>query len=182
MRVLEDLRGATQWEMTQIKYLAGLVVVAALVLSAGCVGAETTPTAGDNVSVKYIGTFENGTVFDSNVGKEAFTFTIGEKQVIPGFEKAVLGLSEDESVTVKVPMEEAYGEYNPALVSTINRSDFPDELAVVGTSFMISGKNAIVRVTAVNETTVTLDRNHFLAGENLTFTITLLSVQKHGDA
>ncbi|MBP2145142.1 peptidylprolyl isomerase [Methanofollis sp. W23] len=165
-----------------MNYLAGIVMVAALVLAAGCVGAGTKPTAGDNVSVKYTGTFENGTIFDSNVGKEAFTFTIGEQQVIPGFEKAVLGLSEGESVTVTVPVEEAYGEYNPALVSTVNRSEFPDELAVVGTPFMMPGQNAIFRVTAVNETTVTIDGNHPLAGENLTFSITLLSIQGHGDA
>lgn len=168
--------------MTQMNYLVGLVAVAALVIAAGCVGAAPKPTAGDNVSVEYTGTFENGTVFDSNVGKEPFTFTIGKDQVIPGFEKAVLGLAEGESVTVTVPVEEAYGEYDPMLVSSFNRSKFPEELAVVGTPLMIPGENRVLRVTAVNETTVTLDGNHPLAGEDLTFTITLLSIQTHGDA
>jgi peptidylprolyl isomerase len=169
--------------MIQMNYLAGFVVVAALVLTAGCVGGGTTPTAGDNVSVKYTGTFENGTIFDSNVGKEAFTFTIGEQQVIPGFEKAVLGLSEDESVTVTVPVEEAYGEYDPARMKYVDRATFPENITV-GQKFLMKNGGGWVpfAVSAMNETTVTMDGNHPLAGENLTFSIKLLSIQKHGDA
>lgn len=168
--------------MTQKKYLAGLVVVAALVIAAGCLGAGTKPTTGDTVSVEYTGTFENGTVFDTNVGKEPFEFTIGNREVIPGFEKAVLGLSEGESVTVTIPAVDAYGEYDAERMKYVDSSTFPENITIGQRFLMRNGENWVpYTVTAMNETTITLDGNHALAGKDLTFTITLLSIQTHGE-
>ena len=64
---------------------------------------------GDTVCVHYTGTLEDGTVFDSSVGREPLEFTLGSSQVIPGFEDAVLGLEPGESRTVTIPAEQAYG-------------------------------------------------------------------------
>ncbi|TAJ43857.1 FKBP-type peptidyl-prolyl cis-trans isomerase [Methanofollis fontis] len=161
--------------------LAGVLVLAALICAAGCTGTAENSVAevGDNVTVDYTGSFPNGTVFDTSIGRKPFTFTIGKNMVIEGFEKAVIGLSEGESVSVLIPAAEAYGEYNPDLVSSVNRSGLPDDTAV-GQMFLqqINGQTVIFRVIAINETTVVMDANPALAGEDLKFDITLLSIQK----
>ncbi|QYZ80229.1 peptidylprolyl isomerase [Methanofollis formosanus] len=163
--------------------LVGLVAVAVLVIAAGCVGAAPKPTTGDTVSVEYTGTFDNGTVFDTNVGKEPFSFTIGNSEVIPGFEKAVLELAEGESVTVTIPAADAYGEYDAARMKYVDRATFPENITIGQMFLMKNGENwARFTVTAMNETTIIMDGNHALAGEDLTFTITLLSIQTHGNA
>ncbi|WP_298667452.1 peptidylprolyl isomerase [uncultured Methanofollis sp.] len=157
------------------------LLLAALMLAAGCTDMAEKPRAapGDNVSVEYTVSFLNGTVYESSVGREPLTFTLGKGRMIPGFDKAVTGLAVNESVNVTIPMEEAYGEYNPALVSYATRSLLPNDTAV-GQRFMQvnNGNPVIFTVTAMNKTTVTMDANHPLAGKDLRFSITLLSLQK----
>lgn len=163
--------------------LATCLLLAALLLAAGCTDTAETPRAAecDNVTVEYTGSFLNGTVFDSSVGGTPFTFTIGEGTVISGFENAVVGLAVNESVNVTIPAAEAYGEYNSSLVLTLPRGNLPDNLDI-GSRLMLlnNGANAIYRVTAMNETTITLDGNPVLAGQDLRFSIKLLSLKKAG--
>lgn len=158
-----------------------LLLAAALMLAAGCTGTAEEPRAapGDNVSVDYTVSFLNGTVYESSVGRDPLTFTLGKGRVIPGFDKAVTGLAVNESVNVTIPVEEAYGEHNPALVSYVDRSLLPNDTAV-GQRFIQMNNNTYVMFTvaAMNETTVTMDANHPLVGKDLRFSITLLSLQK----
>lgn len=149
----------------------------ALILAAGCTGTSGQQTAatGDNVSVEYTGSYLNGTVFDSSVGGAPLNFTIGENQVIPGFENAVIGMTVNETKTVTVPVSEAYGEHDDSLVFYVNSTDLPSD-TTVGQVFVQN--NVWFRVVAVNDTTVTLDANPALAGQDLMFTIRLLSIEK----
>lgn len=155
--------------------LAGCAILAALILAAGCTGPQQQMAApGDNVTVEYTGMYLNGTVFDTSVGRAPLTFMIGGGRVIPGFNDAVIGMAVDETKEVTIPVDEAYGQHRDDLVFYINRTDLPADTAV-GQIFLQN--SAQFRVVAVNETTVTLDANSPLAGQDLTFTIKLLSIE-----
>jgi peptidylprolyl isomerase len=135
---------------------------------------------GDTVTVHYTGRLEDGTVFDSSQGKDPLQFTIGEGQLIPGFEKGVLGMEPGQSKTVNIPAEDAYGPYKPELVTEVERSQLPPDLELeVGMQLQGSqpdGRIAAFTVKDITDTTVTLDANHRLAGKDLIFDIEMVSV------
>jgi peptidylprolyl isomerase len=147
----------------------------------------TAPVAikGDVVSVYYTGTFDNGTVFDSNMNStQPFSFTLGNSSVIPGFEDAVTGMSVNQVKTVTIPSTKAYGSYDPGLVQTINRTGpIANTTFVAGHVYVIYDKvaNTHSKITVINVTpkTVTIDANNPLAGQNLTFTIKLANLTKN---
>jgi peptidylprolyl isomerase len=134
----------------------------------------------DTVWVHYTGTLDDGTVFDSSLERDPLEFTLGDRQVIPGFEQAVLGMTTGESKSVYIPAEEAYGSYRPEMVITVARAQFPPNLEpTLGQNLQIQhpqGRMIPVRVTGLDGDQVTLDGNHPLAGENLTFDIQLVDI------
>jgi len=155
-----------------------LILLAVFLSTAGCVGGSVAEE-GDTVRVHYTGTLSDGTIFDSSIGREPLEFTIGAGGVIPGFNSAVLGMAVDETKTVTIPADEAYGQHRDDRLITIEREYFPDELAEVGTGVQVPMENGMIArgiVTSVNETAVILDLNHHLAGEDLTFEITLVQI------
>lgn len=135
---------------------------------------------GDTVKVHYTGKFEDGTVFDTSVDREPLEFTIGEGQLIPGFENAVVGMEPGQSRTTEVPADEAYGPYNEDMLLVVEKDQFPDNVEPqVDQQLQVrqaDGSTFVVRVTDVSDSQVTLDANHPLAGEDLTFEIELLEI------
>lgn len=135
---------------------------------------------GDNVTVHYTGKLEDGTVFDSSVERDPLEFAIGSGSLIPGFEKAVIGMSPGESKTETIPAGQAYGDYQAEMVLVVERQQIPTELPLdVGQRLQIreqTGQVIPVIVTDVSDSTVTLDANHPLAGETLTFDIQLVGI------
>jgi len=135
---------------------------------------------GDTIRVHYTGTLDNGTVFDSSIGREPLQFTIGLGQMIPGFDKGVVGLNLNESKTITIPADQAYGQYRADLVQVAARDQLPpDSELEVGQVLQASQPNGqiiLVTVTNVTDTDVTLDANHPLAGKNLTFEIQLVEI------
>jgi FKBP-type peptidyl-prolyl cis-trans isomerase 2 len=135
---------------------------------------------GDTVKVHYTGKLDDGTVFDTSADRDPLKFTVGEGQVIPGFEDTVLGMNPDESTTVTIPSEEAYGPYRDEMVMVIPRDQLPEHVKPeVHQQLQIvqeNGQAFIVQVTDITESTVTLDANHPLAGRNLTFDIELVEI------
>jgi peptidylprolyl isomerase len=135
---------------------------------------------GDTVKVHYTGTLESGEVFDTSKEREPLEFKLGEGQLIPGFENAVMGMSEGESTQVNIPSDEAYGEAREDLVINVPKDQLPDEVEPqVGMQLQVNqpnGQPIPVRITEVGETELTLDANHPLAGKDLTFDIELIEV------
>lgn len=135
---------------------------------------------GDTVTVHYAGSLNDGTVFDSSMEREPLQFTIGDGKLIPGFEDAVVGMSPGESKTIMLPPEEAYGDHREELTVEVERGQFPNDLnPQVGQHLQIpqsSGGVINVRITSMDESMMTLDANHPLAGEDLTFRIELVAV------
>ena len=133
---------------------------------------------GDTVKVHYTGRLADGQTFDSSVGRDPLEFQLGAQNVIPGFEKATLGLSVGESRTVTIPCKEAYGETRPELVQTVPRSDIPPEIELKeGMQLQTGGPQPqVLTVVELSEDSVKLDANHPLAGKDLTFDIQLVEI------
>jgi peptidylprolyl isomerase len=134
-------------------------------------------TTGDTVRVHYTGTLHDGTTFDSSEGREPLEFTVGGGQVIPGFDQAVEGMEPGDTKTVEIPADDAYGPKREEMMLQVSPDQFPEGVdPELGQQLQLSqpdGQNVVVRVTDVQDDAVTLDANHPLAGEDLTFEITL---------
>jgi peptidylprolyl isomerase len=137
-------------------------------------GADVTADPGDLVAVHYTGTLDDGTQFDSSAGRSPLEFTVGTGQVIPGFDNAVNGMSIGETTTVRIPAEDAYGPYLEEAVFELASDEVP-EGAGVGDRLQASD-GSILKIVKIEDGIVTVDLNHELAGEALTFEITLVSV------
>jgi peptidylprolyl isomerase len=135
---------------------------------------------GDTVKVHYTGKLEDGTVFDSSVNREPLEFSIGTGSLIPGFEQAVIGMTPGESKTERIEAEQAYGQHREDMVLVVDRQQMPEDMQVgVGQQLQIrqqTGQTIPVVVTDVSDSQITLDANHPLAGEDLTFDIQLLEI------
>jgi FKBP-type peptidyl-prolyl cis-trans isomerase 2 len=137
---------------------------------------------GDTVHVHYEGTLDDGTVFDSSEGGDPISFTIGEGDVIPGFEAAVEGMAAGEKKKEHIVADQAYGERRDELIFSVSREQIPPDTELeVGDTLKIGfpdGSSAIVQVTALEGDNVTLDANHPLAGKNLNFDLELVRVDQ----
>lgn len=135
---------------------------------------------GDTVKVHYTGTLKNGEVFDTSQDREPLEFTLGQGQLIPGFENAVIGLGVGESTSVDISSEEAYGEEREDLIINVPKDQLPSEVEPqVGMQLQVNqqdGQPVPVRIKEVGETELTLDANHPLAGKDLSFEIKLVEL------
>lgn len=162
--------------------VAAVVVIAAIVAviyMATNSGASSAPVVavGDNISVYYTGTLTNGTVFDTNVGKEPLNFTVGAGELIKGFDEGVVGMSLNQTKTITIPPNEAYGQVNQSLIITVSKSQFGNQTVTNG-MVVTTSQGQEGRVTAVNATNVTVDFNPPLAGQTLIFQIKVVAIHK----
>lgn len=130
--------------------------------------------AGSKVSVHYHGTLDDGEVFDSSLEREPLSFIVAAGQMIPGFDAAVHGMALGEKKTVRLEAADAYGERRDEAIITQPLDTLPADITVGQQLFSPQGGSAIVM--EITETTVTLDRNHPLAGQALTFEITIVEI------
>ncbi len=139
-----------------------------------------TANTGDTVHVHYTGRLDDGTVFDSSEGRDPLAFTVGAGQVVPGFEEAVNGMQVGDSKTVRIAPGDAYGERREDLLLDVPNEQLPEGLEPeVGMELGLRGQDGQtmpVRVAAIGDEAITLDANHPLAGEPLTFDVELVDV------
>ena len=158
--------------------MASAVLLGAILIT-GCGGPAIAKT-GDTVKVHYTGKLADGTVFDTSAGSEPLEFTLGQGKVITGFEEAVLGMQVGESKTVIIPVDEAYGPRRDDMILEVSRDELPDDLEPeVGMQLQSSqpdGSVIIFTITEVSDTTIKVDGNHPLAGQDLTFVIELVEI------
>lgn len=140
----------------------------------------TQAKEGDKVKVHYEGSLDDGTIFESTFEKEPIEVTLGEEKLIPGFENAVLGMSEGDTRNVTVGPEEGFGTRKNDLVVDVDRAEIPEHIdPQEGMMLQIRSEEGNIRyftIADVSETTVTLDGNHPLAGRDINFKIQLLEV------
>ncbi len=135
---------------------------------------------GDTIQVHYHGTLADGTTFDSSNGREPLEFEVGSGMVIEGFDNGVTGMSIGEKKTVVIPAAQAYGERQADMLIEFPKEQFPaDMVPEIGMQLSMSnntGQQFPVVIADVKEETVTLDANHPLAGQDLTFALELVSI------
>ncbi len=135
---------------------------------------------GDTVKVHYTGTLDDGTLFDTSAEREPLKFTVGGGQVIAGFDIAVIDMVPGDKKVSVIPASEAYGDHSKDLVTDVDRERFPADMELeIGQQLQVGladGEQAVVMVVDLSDTSVTLDANHPLAGQQLTFEIELVEI------
>jgi len=135
---------------------------------------------GNSVSVHYRGTLSDGTEFDnSKVRGQALNFQVGSGQMIPGFDRALVGMSVGETRNVHIASTEAYGPRIPDAIQTVPKTAFPEDFEyLVGEVIQGNGPQGpfLAKIQEERENEVLLDFNHPLAGEDLDFEIELVSL------
>ena len=135
-------------------------------------------TSGDSVRVHYTVTLDDGTEIDSSAKGEPVNLTIGNEQFFPGVESALMGMAEGDTKKVTLEPENTFGAHNPELIQNIKREFIQPEVKLeIGTVLKIkteNGEGAPVMVVEFSDNNVTLDTNHPLVGEALTFELTLV--------
>lgn len=134
---------------------------------------------GDKVRVHYTGTLDDGTQFDSSAGGDPLEVTLGNGEVIPGFEQGIEGMQVGDTKTVNIPCAEAYGERHQELVHEVPREQLPQDVELeIGMQFQVDGGEApmILTVVEVSPENAILDGNHPMAGHNLNFELELVDV------
>ena len=140
----------------------------------------TEAKTGDRVKVHFTGYLEDGTVFGSTMGEAPFEFIIGEKNMLPGFERAVIGMKKGDTKNITLSPEEAYGLHKKELVTVMQRSGFPKEIKLeIGKRLRVrtqAGIYTMVTIKDFTEDSIVLDENDPLAGKTLTFKIELVEI------
>ena len=148
--------------------------------------------SGDTVKVNYTGKYENGEIFDSSIEEmvknseccnpdrkyEPLVVKIGAKQVIEGFEKAILGMKKSEEKEVTIPPEEGYGNFDSSLVQNIPMASFSKAGITPEVGQLLNTGAGIGRVTKINHLTVEVDVYSPMAGKTLVFEIKVEEIIK----
>ena len=165
-----------KWKLFACGIILIIGIIAGLVIGLWPSNAATTAQNGDTVKVSYIGTYDNGSVFDSANSSAPMQFTIGNSSMIPGFVKGVIGMSVNQTKTIHVKPNDGYGPSE--LKEDINA--FPTGVAV-GQYYSHTLDNGVyveARITAINGSIVTLQNLNQMAGQTLNFEITLIDLLK----
>lgn len=137
--------------------------------------------AGKTCRVHYRGTYNDGTQFDSSYDRgEPLEFVCGAGMMIPGFDTAVADMEVGQIIDVHLMPEEAYGMPDPDAIVTVEIAMLPgsEDLAVDQQVYLsgASGQPFLAKVTAKDDSTITFDTNHQMAGKELNFRIELVEV------
>ncbi|WP_066218187.1 FKBP-type peptidyl-prolyl cis-trans isomerase [Formosa haliotis] len=135
----------------------------------------------NTVKVHYTGKLSDGQVFDSSEGREPLEFTLGQGQMIPGFEKGLIDMKLNEKKTISLSKDEAFGEANPELIQEVQKSQLPPEIQPEVGMGLISkapdGTEHNLTIVAVKDDSIVLDANHPLAGKDVVFDIEVVDIQ-----
>ncbi|MCD6579981.1 FKBP-type peptidyl-prolyl cis-trans isomerase [bacterium] len=140
---------------------------------------------GKKVKLAYIGKLENGEIFDKNEEGQYLEFTLGAKELIPGFEAQVLGMELNEKKSFDIAPEFAYGEVKKEMILELPKKEFPKDIKVGNQYEMVNGdpedheqhQHIILEIKEIKNDIVVADANHPLAGHTLHFDIELVSVE-----
>ena len=139
---------------------------------------------GDIVTIIYDGVLSDGNIFDSSDDSGPLEFQIGSTSVLPGFEDAILDMTEGETKTIQLPQEQAYGPKNKELIQTVDRKNLSPDIdpkpgMILGLTMAKEGVDHKVPaiITDVAGDLITVDYNHPLAGQTLIFHLTLQSIK-----
>jgi len=136
---------------------------------------------GNKVKIEYEGSFDDGTVFDSSANHESsFEFTIGNNEVIPGFEEGLMGMNKGEEKKIRILAKDAYGEIRQDLINKVPKTLLPEGMKVEKGMLLglqaPDGRKIPALIEDVSDTEITINLNHPLAGKNLDFKLKVIEV------
>jgi peptidylprolyl isomerase len=134
---------------------------------------------GDTVALNYTATLINGKIVSSTSNDKPAIYTLGKGTIHRALETKLVGMTEGESQNVTLPTSKAYGPYRNDLVFELDKSKFKGKDPKVGKYYRVKhakGDNVKAKVTEINDSTIKLDGNHVLAGEDITFKIELVKI------
>lgn len=141
----------------------------------------STVKENDTVQVHYTGKLTNGQVFDSSLEREPLEVQLGQGQLIPGFENALVDMAVNEKKTVTIAKEDAYGDVHKELFQKVPKAELPENIKPeVGMGLVGSrpdGSQQQFVVTEVNDDHIIVDANHPLAGQDLVFDLELIAIK-----
>jgi FKBP-type peptidyl-prolyl cis-trans isomerase 2 len=159
-----------------------VVIVLLMLMIAGCSSGSSssddlTIQDGDSVEVHYVLTLDDGTLVDSSRDRgEPLPFVVGTGQVISGFDDAVRGAKVGDIIDTTLQPEDAYGQYDPALVIDLPIAEGQEDVAVGDTVYLSNGQPVVV--VAISDGMATVDTNHELAGKVLNFEVEIISITR----
>lgn len=140
----------------------------------------------NTVKVNYTGKLADGQVFDSSEGREPLEFTLGQGQLIPGFEKGVIDMKLNEKKTITIAKEEAYGAVNNELIQEVEKSQLPEDMKPEVGMGLVSkspdGHEINLLVVEVKDESIVVDGNHPLAGKELIFDLEVIEIKETQNA
>ena len=160
------------------RLLMGFVPVFLILVMTGCGPAIVKEK--EIVSISFKGTLPDGSVFGQSDKDKPLEFMVGSHKMIPTLEKGLLGLKTGDKKKIAIKAADAYGEYDKAAIQTVEKTNFPKDLELkVGQSYQVRTPQGPITVTisAITDTTVTVDFNHPLAGKDLTFDVEILKIR-----
>ena len=134
--------------------------------------------SGTTVTLHFSLTLENGHIVDSNFEASPATFTVGDGNLLPGFESPLMGLVDGDEREFSIPPENAFGQHSPKNVQAVESNNFEDRELDLGTMFSCQNGDGELPgvVIEVQDNEVMVDFNHPLAGQIILFTVKIISV------
>ena len=135
---------------------------------------------GKTVIIDYTLSLKNGQIIESTQDDEPVTYTQGSGEIIDGLEQAVNGLEKGTKKDITLPVAQAFGEHDPEALIEIPKTDLPPESLVPETIIHANGPKGQTingKVVEVKDSTVIVDFNHPLAGQQLYCAVHILDVQ-----
>ena len=139
---------------------------------------------GTRVSLRFTLSLENGDIIDSS-GDQAAVFEMGDGKLMPGFEKAIFGMRQGDQASLRIGVDQGFGQPNPNNIHLMKRSLFRNMKLETGLVVSFADGEGHERPGVVTrlagEDRVEVDFNHPLAGKELTFDVEILAVEQISD-
>jgi len=133
---------------------------------------------GMSVTLHFSLVLEDGHIIDSNFESEPATFSVGDGNLLPGFESTLIGLVNGDEREFTIPPEQAFGQHNPQNVQAVERGNFDQEELELGAMFSFQNGDGELPgvIVDVDENEVMIDFNHPLAGKNIIFQVKIIDI------
>ena len=133
---------------------------------------------GTKVKLHFSLALEDGSLIDSNFDKQPASFIIGDGNLLPGFESAILGLESGQKREFTIPPENAFGQHNPQNVQDVDRTNFAEDKLEIGAVFSFQNGDGELPgvIIGIEDEKVMIDFNHPLAGQSILFKVEILQI------
>jgi FKBP-type peptidyl-prolyl cis-trans isomerase SlpA len=133
---------------------------------------------GTKVTLHFALLLEDGDVIDSNFETAPATFTVGDGNLLPGFESTLMGLENGDEREFTIPPEEAFGQHNTQNVQRVDRSNFDQQELEIGTMFSFQNGDGELPgvIIEFQDEEILVDFNHPLAGKNIIFQVKIMDI------